>query len=457
MTDHSALARRLAGHAWPMLVGQLASMGMMVADTVLAGRYGTEDLAAVAVGSGVHISVVFAFVGIVQAVAPIAAHQYGAREFARLPGTLQQGLWLALLLAVPGMALLLFPDPLLALSGMPPEVEAKTRLYLNTSAWAIPAALCYRTMYGFINALGRPRVLMAIQVAGACLHVPLTWALINGHLGTPPLGAQGCALSTVVVVWVALVNSSLYLAFSAGLRRFRLFADWQRPRRAALGEILRLGLPMGFSNFVEITSFTLIALLVATLGPTVVAGHRIVANIAAVCYMLPLSLGIATLVLVGQAAGARNWRLAQASARVGTVIAATVSTLLGIGLWAGARPLVALATKDDAVRDLALALVGYIAIYQFFDAVQTVAAQALRGYKVTFLPMFVHVLCFWGIGLAGGYLLAYHGLALPGWQAAPMGVAGFWLASVVATVLVAGLLGWLLHRVVSDRLSETRP
>jgi MATE family multidrug resistance protein len=206
-------------------------------------------------------------------------------------------------------------------------------------------------------------------------------------------------------------------------------------------ELVRLGLPMGFSNFVEISSFTLIALFVAQLGATVVAGHRIVANLAALCYMLPLALAIAVMAQVGQAAGARDWRRARVSAGAGLVLAGVLAALLGLLLWLGENLLVTAYTSDPAVRLVSLSLIVYVVIYQVFDALQTVAAFALRGYKITFVPMFVHLACFWGIGLFGGWWLAFR-------IATPMGVAGFWVASLASLVIAGALLCGLLWRAV---------
>ena len=72
-----AQLRLILTQALPMLVAQVSSMGMMIIDTVLLGHYGTEDLAAVAIGSGIYIAVLFALVGVVQAVAPVVAHHKG--------------------------------------------------------------------------------------------------------------------------------------------------------------------------------------------------------------------------------------------------------------------------------------------------------------------------------------------------------------------------------------------
>jgi MATE family multidrug resistance protein len=188
-TAQPGLARRIIDLAWPVLIAQLSSMTQMVSDTVLTGRYGTTDLAAVAVGSGIYISIVMLMVGILQAVAPTVAHHVGAGRKDAIGPAVQQGFWLALGLAIPAVLFLRHPDWLMQLSEISPEVEAGARDYLSTIAWGLPAVLLYRTFYAFTNALGRTRVLMAISLTTTAVHIPLSWALINGYLpGVPALG-----------------------------------------------------------------------------------------------------------------------------------------------------------------------------------------------------------------------------------------------------------------------------
>lgn len=451
--DAALLALRILSLAWPVLIAQLSSMAQMVSDTLIAGRYGTADLAAVAVGSGIYISVVMLMVGILQAVAPIVAHHVGSGRRHEIGPSVQQGFWLALGLAIPAMAFLQHPDWLLRLSEVSPEVESGTRRYLYVISWGMPAVLLYRTFYAFTNALGHTRVLMVISLGTTAVHIPLSWALVNGHLpGIPALGGVGCAVSTVTIVWIALLCGTLHLARAPVYAPYQLLSHWVRPRLKPLVEILRLGLPMGFSSFVEITAFTLIALLVARLGASVVASHRIVGNLSALIYMLPLALAIATLVLVGQSVGARDGAGARRAARVGLVVATTLTTLVSLIVWFVREPLMAAYTVDPEVGGLGVSLMLYLCLYQFFDAIQTVSAHALRGYKVTLGPMLVHTLCFWGIGLGGGYGLAYQGLGdwLP-----PQGVAGFWQASVLSTIAAAILFAAYLRLVTRQLLDET--
>lgn len=442
----AALVAAIARHATPILIAQLASMSTALVDTVIAGHVGTLDLAAVGIGSGVYISVALAFAGIVQGVTPIAAQHYGAKRFDALPGCFQQSIWLALLLGAAGILALAFPGWILHLSDMSPDVEARTRAYLAVLAWSLPGTLIYRACGGMLNALGKPRMLMFFGLATALLHLVLAPTLAFGWSGLRPLGVVGCALSMLIDSVIMAVLSLLYLARSSASRRYQLLTGWQAPDARGQMELLKLGLPIGMSTFVEITSFALIALAVSPLGPVTVAGHRIAGNFAGVCYMLPLSISIATLSLVGQAAGAADAVRVRKTVRAGLILGIACSVAIGVLLWIFDRPVVALFTPDPAVQGAALALIGLIASYQLFDAVQTVGAQALRGLKISARPMAIHIFCFWGIGLAGGWWLCFHGVNALGIGA--LGLPGFWWSATLATVMASVLFGALLRHAV---------
>lgn len=440
----ATIARQLLQQAWPVLVAQILSVSMMIADTVIAGRYGTADLAGIAVGSSIYISITMLFNGILQAVAPTVAHHVGAGRKAEIGPALQQGFWLALMLAVPGTWLLSSPGLLLRIADVPPDVAAKASAYLGAIAFGLPAVLLYKTFYAFVNAVGRPRALMAISAIATSSHVPLAWALTHGRLGLPELGGAGCGVSTSVVSWLALACGLVYLLRDPACRAYRIFGHWQPPRLSSLAGLLRLGLPMGLSTFIDISSFTLIAIFASRIGAETVAGHRVIANLTGLVYMVPLSLSISTLVLVGQACGAQDWARARATVRVGLGLTAGLATLIGVLLWLLREPLIDYASTDPAVRGIALGLVFYLCVYQFFDGVQLLVAYALRGYKVTLLPMVLHTLCFWGLGLGAGYWLSFEA----GTRAAAPTVAGFWQAGVLATLLASVLLGSLLRQVM---------
>jgi len=433
-----------------MLVAHLASIGMILLDTMIVGRHSTEHLAAVALGGGIYVTLMLGMTGILMALVPIIGQDYGAGRKDMIGDHVRNGLWLAAFLSLAGFLLLSFPQQVFALAKLEPELQAIAASYLYLLAFSLPAALGYRVFQATATALGYPLPLMYIALSEVMLHAPLTWALVGGlpALSIPALGANGAAISQIVVNWLALLVAcfllkrhhrfSPYGIFSASLARLR-------PRLASQKAMLRLGLPIGFSYLVEVSVFTLMVFFIARIGVAEVSAYRIAANISTLAYMLPLSLATATAVLVAQAAGARQERLAATAIGVGQMTSIISALSLALLIYLFRFPLARLATTDAQVIEIAGMMLAYVAAYQFFDAVQTVAAFSLRAYKISFIPLCIHIGCFWGLGIGLGFWLAFH-------APTPQGAAGFWQAIVLATIAASFFLGGLLLIVVKLRL-----
>lgn len=447
LNRYSGHAIRIVSLAWPVLVAQLASIGMMVIDTLVVGQHDTTDLAAVAIGSSLYVSLMLGLSGVVQALGPIVAHHYGAGRENQIGESIRQGFWLAAFFALPGSLWLAHPEGVLALAGATPEVTARCVDYLGVLAWCLPASLLYRTFHAAGNALGQPRPLMVISLLQMSGHALLATCWVGGYAGFAAQGSTGAAMSQATLSWCVFLGGLVWLWRSAFWRPFGVLQQGSWPRWVAIREMLRLGVPMGISYLVEITAFTLIALFVARLGATVVGAHRIVANLSAVIYMVPLAVATATSALVAQAAGGGREPEARAYAWTGIAVAACAAVVVGVTAWWWRDSLVGLASHDAEVATLASALLVYIALYQLPDGIQTVAGFALRGYKVTLLPLGVHLFCFWGLGLGLGYWLAFE-------SETPQGVAGFWQATVVSTVAASVCLGAVLLWVMARRAAS---
>ena len=440
----STVAGRIARHAASILVGQVAVIGYAVADTVMTGRHDVADLAALSIGASLYVSVYIGLTGVVQALIPVVGHHHGAGDDAGVRRSFQQGVWLALALALPGMLVLLFPGPLLALANADAAVATRVHDYLGWLAWSLPAGLLFRAYGGLNQGLSRPLLVTLLQLMALATKLPLNAWFIFGGAGVPALGVAGCALATLVVQWVLATVSVTMLALHPAYARYRLFQAWQGPRWQELRELLRLGLPSGAALFFEVTGFALMAVFIARLGTTPLAGHQIVANIASVVYMLPLSIGIATGALSAQALGAGDRALARRSCRQGLLLALGVVALASGVLVLARQPLAALYTADAGVQAVAATLLLVVAATQLVDAMQCVASFALRSYRVAVLPALSYAVGLWGVGLAGGYALAFR---VPGWPQALAGPVAFWLANGAALALVCALLLWLLQRV----------
>ena len=434
-----------------MFVGQVSVLAFATVDTLLVARAGADDLAALAVGSAAYITVFIGFMGVLLALAPIVGQLHGARQHAAAGRQVHQAVWVACGLAVMGSLLLAFPYPFLALSRVTPEVADKVRGYLLALAFSLPASLLFTIYRGFNTAVSRPKAVMVIQVAALGLKVPLSTALVFGlpALGLPAMGVAGCGIATCIAMWAQVVVAWLVLRRDPFYARFELWGrGLDRPHGPALRQHLRLGLPLGGSILVEVTGFAFMAIFIARLGTTPVAGHQLAVNVVSLLFMMPLALGNATSTLVAQRIGAGQWQDARRLGWHGLVIGCGIAALMGGAVFLAREPVLHLYTADPLVVAAALPLVAWLAVFHVADAAQTVCSFVLRAYKITTVPLIVFVGALWGVGLGGGYMLAFDTTGrVPGWL---LGAPGLWFASTAGLVLAAltlsVILGWVLRR-----------
>ena len=429
-------------HAGTVLVGQLAVMAFGITDTVVAGRFADTALAALSVGSATYITVHISLMGILQALLPVWAELHGANKNVAVGQSVRQALYLCLLTSLMGMAALAFPGPLLNWTRVPEALQAEVREYLLIVAFGVPASLLFR-MYSTLNqSLGKPQLVTWVQVGALAVKVPLSIVLVLGIPGwLPPLGLAGCAWATLAVNYLMLGLAVWLLRSQDFYRPYRIWAPMEAPDGAVLMRFVRLGLPSGLAIGVEVTSFTLMSLFIARLGVVASASHQIVANMAAVLYMVPLSLSIASSARLSYWLGAGQPQRARRVLRTGLGLVLMLSFCLATGVWLARDAIAALYTQSPEVATLASALLLWLTLYHFADAIQVFCVFALRSYRITLLPLVSYTVLLWGMGLAGGYAVAYEVLevsALP-WLVTQSPIA-FWQTSSLALCVTAGLL-----------------
>ena len=437
--------RRITALAWPVLIGQLAVIAFGVLDTAMAGRASAADLAAIGLGGSIYVTVYISLMGVLQALSPIAGQLYGAQRHSEIGEEVRQAVWLGLVLAAIGMLILWFPAPLLQLADATPELTEKATAYLRYEALALPAALGFRIYSALNNALSRPVMVTVLQLAGLAIKFPLNALFLYGGMGIPAMGGPGCALASMIISWLWFVAAAAILMRNPAYKPFAIFTHYSPPNRARLWALVRLGVPMGFTYLIEITSFTLMAIFIARFGTVVLAGHQIAANLGAVAYMVPLSLSIATSTLAAQSIGARDRVAARRISLNGIRLAVMCAVIVGAAVLFLRRELVGLYTHDAAVLAIAVPLLPFIAFYQMFDALQVMTAFILRAYKIALIPTVIYALSLWGVGLGGGYVL---GFGLLGDVATALrGAAGFWAANALSLMVAGALLLSYFNRV----------
>ena len=449
-------AQRLLPLAWPVFVGQVAVLAFSTVDTVLVARASALDLAALAIGAAAYISTFVGLMGVVLAIGPIAGQLFGAGKLRESGHETEQAMWLALGLSVLGCIVLLSPGPFLALAQADGVVADKVRAYLQGLAFALPPALVFTAYRGFNVAVSRPKAVMALQVGGLALKIPLSALLVFGAAlpapfdawHVPAFGTPGCGAATAIVMWLQMFAALALLRRDPFYARFGLGRGLGRPRRGSLVALLKLGVPMGLSILIEVTGFTFMAFFVSRIGATVVAGHQIAVNMVSMMFMLPLSIANASSVLVAQRVGAGDADDARRIGWAGLEIGVLIAALLGAVVYLLRGAIVGLYTSNAVIVAAALPLLAWVALFHVADAAQTISAFVLRAYRITTVPLAVYVVGIWVVGLGGGYVAAFDLLGLsPEWM---RGARGFWsmatLGVAVAALGMAGYLAWKLRR-----------
>jgi len=430
--------RTIARHAGTVLVGQLDVMSFGIADTLIAGRYSPQALAVLALASSIYISIYVALNGLLQALLPVWAELHGGGRQAEMGRSVRQALYIAGAAAVLGICGLWFPDLWLSATEVPEELWPDVRAYLRILALALFPSLLFRMFSTLNQSLGHPRLVTWLQAGALLVKVPLSYALTFGVAGLSGMGVVGCAWATLVVNSLMMLAGLWLLRTQDIYQPYHLWCRPEKPDWSVIRRFLALGVPAGLSIMVEVTSFTLMALFIARLGAVALASHQIAASLAAVLYMVPLAIGIASSARTGYWLGAGQARKARRAAGLGIGMA-ICAALLGAGvLFLGREALAQAFSTDPSVVQAATVWLAWVALYHLADAVQAVCAYLLRCYRITLMPLLIYTALLWGVGLYGGYVLAYQGIDGAAW---PMraSVDTFWMTSTAALALVSVL------------------
>lgn len=419
--------------AVPLALTQLGQIAMMTTDIAFIGRLGSESLAAASLAHTVFF-VSFTFgMGLVSAVSPLAAQAFGARDPRMVRRALRVGLWAALFIALPLMALPFRGEQILLSLGQSPISAQLAQQYLFGLAWGILPALWFIAIRGFMSAINRPEPILWITLAAIPANALLVYLLLYGAWGLPQLGLFGAGLAT------SIVNLGTFLAglwFTARRRPFRKYhvlgriwrIDWPLMR-----QLVTVGAPISISFLLEYGLFGAVGLLMGLISTTALAAHQIALQIVAILFMVPFGIGMAATVRVGHAVGRGD---APAVTRAGFIaiglgVVFTTAMTLAVILGRFAIAAIFLGETTDATAELTATLLLVGSTFFIADGIQTVAAGSLRGMNDTRIPLLFATLSYWLIGFTCACWLGFR---------TPLGAVGVWIGLSIGTAVYAVLL-----------------
>ena len=415
--------------ALPVVMAQVGLMAMGVVDTLMVGRVSADALAAVALGNIYFLAFIVPSSGTLMVLDPIVAQAVGAKDHGAVARGVQRGLVLVLVLGVFTSLVLLPVRPVLVLLHQPPALVPLAASYVSISIMGVFPFLAFVVFRQSLQALGEMRAMVRVIVVANLANAFLNWVFVYGHLGSSAMGAPGSAWATMVARWLMA-----FLLLGAGWRRLRpALLPWRAEtlHLAPLGAMLRLGIPIGLHQAVELGAFAAIGVLMGVLGTREMAAHQVAINLASLTFMVPLGVGAAAAVRVGHATGAGDTDGARESA--GAALAVGAGFMVGTAtlMLIFPRAIASLYTRDGGVGALAAALIPIAGVFQVFDGIQAVCAGVLRGLGDTRIPFLINVTGFWLAGFPVSIALGFY---------TPLGALGLWWGFVAGLAAVAALL-----------------
>lgn len=424
----------------PLIAAQVAQMATGFFDTVMMGRVGSLELAAVAIGTGLWHALFLLSLGILMGVSPSVAQCHGAGRTAAIAPLVRQALWLGALLGLFCFVVLRQTEGWLAWLGIESTIIPVTGSYLRALSWGMPAIFLCMSLRLFSEGIGRTRPVFLVSVLGLAVNIVANYALIFGHWGFPALGALGCGIATALAMWAMLAGMLILVRMDPGYRGYGLFQQRAWPHWQELRPLLVLGLPIGVGLFLESAIFATVALLLGRLGAVATAAYQIALNLAGMVFMIPLGLSMATTVRVGHAVGAGDPQAARLRGWLGIAISGLIMGIIGVLIFLNRYSIAHLYTDDAAVAVVAASLLRLAALFQVSDGLQVAALGALRGFKDTRLPLVIVIIAYWLLAFPLACLGIHWGL----------GPSGPWLGLVVGLTVAAVLLNlrfwWLSSR-----------
>lgn len=425
----------------PMCITQFSLIGGTFIAIFLTGQYSTIDLAGVATGYNLWLLFYIFAQGTLLGITPIISQLLGAKKTDNISTIFYQGLYigtgLACIILITG---LLGLRPLLTALNLEPAAAEVCIGYLKAYAIGLFPLLWVNTLRNTVDSHGLTHYSMAIVFTSFIVNVFLNYSLIFGHFGFPEIGGVGAGYGLAGACWTNFILFSLVLLLHPKLKGYRIFKDFSKPSFHYIREQLHIGIPIGFSIFLEASIFSIAGLLMVHFGSAVVAAHQSVISFTNVFYCLPLSIAMASTIAVAYELGAGRKQEAIQYSYISRILAIVLAIMICTFTFTNMDAIANLFTNDDEVYKLIYSFLGYGVFFSAIDAIGTPLQGILRAYKDVKVVLYISLISYWGVCFPTAYILANN---------PDYGPFGVWIG-LLASVLVAGILftwrTWYIQR-----------
>ena len=429
--------KRLLQLAIPVTTSQLGHMMVQVADSIMVGRLGAEELAAVSFAHSIFVLILMFGIGISYGITPLVAKADGSKNKEQISSVLKNGFALCLTVGLLLGGALFVITFFLPVFQQPPEVTALAKNYLLILALSYLPFMIFQAFKQFAEGLSHTRQAMVINLISNTINIVLNYLLIFGKFGFPQMGVDGAALATLIARIVMMILMTGFILSFAKYEVYRKLFKQVQLQWSEIRKVLSIGIPSGLQFIFEVGAFSFAAIMMGWLGTTQLAAHQIAINLAAVTYMAASGMSAAATVRVGNQLGQKRYNLLReagfvAFILVGVFMAFNALIFVTMGKW-----LTMLYIDVPEVISLASSLLIIAAFFQLSDGIQVVGLGALRGLADVKRPTWITLIAYWVIALPLGYFLGFR---------FDLGAHGIWIGLLIGLTIAAVFLFWRFNR-----------
>ena len=381
--------------AVPMFLTQLALQLIQVNSVIQSGNYSTDVQAGIMLAGNLWFPIMVGIGGVLFFVTPMVAQLYGARNLKEIGPLARQAIWLSIPIVLFGMFVLSQASWILTVAKVDPNIIFYSEEYLSYFTFALPAILLSQPLRSLCEGVTKPLPITLLNILMLLIAIIANYTFIYGNFGFPEMGARGAGLSAVIGTWTSFIILIIYLRFKSAYGT-EFFSKFEFPNFKILHEILRGGIPVGLGNFIELSMFSGAGIILGRFGSEVIAANGIALTIGGLFFMVPLSIGNAAAVRVGNNVGAKNLKGAKYSSYFSLRLATVCALIMSLTIIVNAEFLSGLLNSNPKVVSLAVILLGFAAFFQVADGLAMASIGSLRGYKDTFGPMKILAVSYWG-------------------------------------------------------------
>lgn len=429
----SKLLARLSG---PIVIGQVGQNLITLADTIMVGALGAVALGASAFAGSVFIVFLIFGLGILAPVTALFARMQGQENYPHGGVLLRHSLAVALGVSVFIIGILYVLMENLHHFGQTPEVLEMGKAFFHITIWSVLPSLIYQTYKQFTDGIGKTKVAMCVMLFGVVLNIAGNYVLIYGHYGFPKMGLNGAAWATLYSRTLMALVMLLYVHVHPHFKKYLADRWIHRFDHHLLKNMIRLGLPNGFTYLFEVGAFSAAAVMMGWFGSGPLAAHQITISLASTSFLITLGIGIAASIRVGYELGRGDYSLARFAGFTAIKLGAGYMSLCALGFFFLREWFPTFYVNDADVIMWAAQFFIVVALFEIFDGIQAVAIGALRGMSDTQWPSVIAFFAYWIMGLPGGYMLAFH---------MGIGPVGIWVGLLIGLIFASILLTWRFH------------